>query len=302
MPKLSDIAGRLLLPLITPLMHDDTVDHDRVGELANYLLDQEYCDALVIAGTTGEFYALTLEERAALLRSAKEAVGSRAPLIAGTGAAATKHAVALTKAAASFGYDAVMVVAPYYSRPTQEGLRLHFEQVAAAADLPVMLYNIPLFAGANLAPQTVAALAKIPNIVAIKEEAAINPLQTTEFVLGTPQEFEVYCGDDVMALQALAQGAVGVVSGGSHVVGDLMRGAIDAFLAGDVAQATELHLKTYPFFKALLGEGRVNPIPLVREAVSLTWQPVGPPRLPQTPASDTERESLVRVLAELGKL
>lgn len=302
MPKLSDIAGRILLPLITPFMHDDTIDHDRLGELANHLLDREYCDALIVAGTTGEFYALTLEERVALFRSVKAAVGSRAPLIAGTGAACTKHAVALTKAAASAGYDAVMVVAPYYSRPTQEGLRLHFEQVAAAADLPVMLYNIPLFAGANIAPETVAVLAKIPNVVAIKEEAGINPLQTSDFVLGTPDGFEVYCGDDTMALQVLTQGGVGVVSGGSHVVGDMMREAIDAFLAGEVAKATEIHLKLYPFFKALLGEGRINPIPLVREAVSLTWQPIGPPRLPQTPASDAEREMLVRVLAELGKL
>ena len=302
MSRLSDIVGRLLVPLVTPFMHDDTVDNDRVGELANYLLDREYCDALIVAGTTGEFYALTLEERTALLRTVKDAVGSRAPLIAGTGAACTKHAVALTKAAASFGYDAVMVVAPYYSRPTQEGLRLHFEQVAAAVDLPLMLYNIPLFAGANLAPGTVAALAKIPNIVAIKEEAGINPLQTSDFVLGTPQDFEVYCGDDTMVLQVLAQGGVGAVSGGSHVVGDMMRQAMDAFLAGDVAKATELHLKMYPFFKALLGEGRVNPVPLVREALSLTWQAVGPPRLPQTPASDAEREALVRVLAELGKL
>ena len=302
MPKISDIAGRLLLPLITPFMHDDTIDHDRVGELANYVLDREYGDALIVAGTTGEFYALTLEERVALFRSVKAAVGKRAPLIAGTGAPCTKHAIALTKAAAGLGYDAVMVVAPFYSRPTQEGLRLHFEQVAQAADLPLMLYNIPLFAGANIAPETVAALARIPNVVAIKEEAGINPLQTSDFVLGTPDDFEVYCGDDTMALQVLTQGGIGVVSGGSHVVGDMMRGAIDAFLAGDVAQATQLHLKMYPFFKALLGEGRVNPIPLVREAVSLTWQPVGPPRLPQTPASDTEREALVRVLAELGKL
>jgi 4-hydroxy-tetrahydrodipicolinate synthase len=302
MAKLSDTVGRLLVPLVTPFMHDDTVDNDRVGEMANYLLDREYCDALIVAGTTGEFYALTLEERTALLRTVKDAVGSRAPLIAGTGAACTKHAVALTKAAASFGYDAVMVVAPYYSRPTQEGLRLHFQQVAAAADLPLMLYNLPLFAGANLAPGTVAALAKIPNIVAIKEEAGINPLQTSDFVLGTPQDFEVYCGDDTMVLQVLAQGGVGAVSGGSHVVGDMMRQAIDAFLAGEVTKATELHLKMYPFFKALLGEGRVNPVPLVREALSLTWQPVGPPRLPQTPASDAEREALVRVLAELGKL
>ena len=302
MSRLSDTVGRLLVPLVTPFMHDDTVDNDRVGELANYLLDREYCDALIVAGTTGEFYALTLEERTALLRTVKDAVGSRAPLIAGTGAACTKHAVALTKAAASFGYDAVMVVAPYYSRPTQEGLRLHFEQVAAAADIPLMLYNIPLFAGANLAPGTVAALARISNIVAIKEEAGINPLQTSDFVLGTPQDFEVYCGDDTMVLQVLAQGGVGAVSGGSHVVGDMMRQAMDAFLAGDVAKATELHLKMYPFFKALLGEGRVNPVPLVREALSLTWQAVGPPRLPQTPASDAEREALVRVLAELGKL
>jgi len=302
MPKLTDIAGRLLLPLITPFMHDDTIDHDRLGELANHVLDREYGDALIVGGTTGEFYALTLEERVALFRSVKAAIGNRAPLVAGTGAASTKHAVALTKAAASFGYDAVMVVAPYYSRPTQQGLRLHYEQVAAATDLPLMLYNIPLFAGANIAPDTVAALAKIPNIVAIKEEAAINPLQTSEFVLGTPDGFEVYCGDDTMALQALVQGAVGVVSGGSHVLGDLMRATMDAFAAGDVAKAVATQLKMYPFFKALLGEGRVNPIPLVREAVALTWQPVGPPRLPQTPASDAEREALVRVLAELGKL
>ena len=302
MPKLTDIAGRLLLPLITPFMHDDTIDHDRLGELANHVLDREYGDALIVGGTTGEFYALTLEERVALFRSVKAAIGNRAPLVAGTGAASTKHAVALTKAAASFGYDAVMVVAPYYSRPTQQGLRLHYEQVAAATDLPLMLYNIPLFAGANIAPDTVAALAKIPNIVAIKEEAAINPLQTSEFVLGTPDGFEVYCGDDTIVLQALAQGAVGVVSGGSHVLGDLMRATMDAFAAGDVAKAVATQLKMYPFFKALLGEGRVNPIPLVREAVALTWQPVGPPRLPQTPASDAEREALVRVLAELGKL
>ena len=302
MPKLTDIAGRLLLPLITPFMHDDTIDHDRLGELANHVLDREYGDALIVGGTTGEFYALTLEERVALFRSVKAAIGNRAPLVAGTGAASTKHAVALTKAAASFGYDAVMVVAPYYSRPTQQGLRLHYEQVAAATDLPLMLYNIPLFAGANIAPDTVAALAKIPNVVAIKEEAAINPLQTSEFVLGTPDGFEVYCGDDTMALQALVQGAVGVVSGGSHVLGDLMRATMDAFAAGDVAKAVATQLKMYPFFKALLGEGRVNPIPLVREAVALTWQPVGPPRLPQTPASDAEREALVRVLAELGKL
>jgi 4-hydroxy-tetrahydrodipicolinate synthase len=302
MPKLTDLAGRLLLPIITPFMPDDTIDHDRVGELANYLLDREYCDALIVGGTTGDFYAMTLEERVALLRSVKAAVGSRAPLIAGTGAACTKHTVALTKAAASLDYDAALVVAPYYSRPTQEGLRLHFETVAASADLPIMLYNIPLFAGVNIAPASVAALARIPNIVAIKEEAAINPLQTTEFVLATPDDFQVYCGDDTMVVPAMAQGAVGAVSGGSHVAGDVMRAAMDAFLSGDAVKAAELHLKMYPFLKALTGEGRVNPIPLVREAVSLTWQPVGPPRLPQTPATDAEREALVRVLAELGKL
>ncbi|HUT76006.1 MAG TPA: 4-hydroxy-tetrahydrodipicolinate synthase [Armatimonadota bacterium] len=302
MPRFSDTVGRLLLPLITPFMHDDTVDHDRVGELANYVLDREYGDALIVSGTTGEFYALTLEERVALLRAVKEAVGNRAPLIAGTGAACTKHAIALTKAAADIGYDAVMVVTPFYSKPTQEGMRLHFEQVAAATDRPLMLYNIPLFSGVNLEPPTVAALAKLPNIVAIKEEAGVNPTQTSDFILGTPDDFEVYCGDDTMLLQVLSQGGVGTVSGGSHVIGDLMRAAMDAFLAGDNARATELHLKMYPFFKALLGAGRVNGTPLVREALALTWQPVGPPRMPQLPASEAEREALVRVLSELGKL
>jgi len=300
--RLSERLGRVLLPLVTPFGGGGAIDHGKLAALAQMVVERGYCDSIIVGGTTGEFYALTLEERLELFRTVRRAVPQSVPLIAGTGAPNTDHAIRLTRAAEEMGYPVAMVVAPYYSKPTQREIAAHFERVAASSKLPIMLYNIPLFTGVNIDPATVVRLARVENIVAIKEEAGINPTQTSEYVLQTPPDFDVYCGDDTMVIATLGQGAVGVVSGGSHVIGDMMKRMIAAYFDGKVEAAKDLHLKLFTFFKALGGKGRVNPIPVLRAAISMTWQEVGPPRAPQLPADEDERKAVKEVLQKLGKL
>jgi 4-hydroxy-tetrahydrodipicolinate synthase len=302
MARIDEKFGKVLLPMVTPFGKDEQIDHDLAAELAVWLVERGYCDSIIVGGTTAEFYAMTYQERLSLFKTVKKAVGSSIPLIAGTGAASTMHAISMTQAAASLGYDAAMVVAPFYSKPTQEGILHYFQAVAAAVKIPVMVYNIPLFTGVNVNPPTLEKLAKIENIVAVKEEAGINPTQTSDFILCVPKDFAVYCGDDTMVLPAMAQGAVGVVSGGSHAIGDLVKKMIGLFLSGKLRDATEMHLKLYRFFRALSGKGRTNPIPLVRAAVSLIWKDVGPPRSPLLPPDEEEKAALASVLRDLGKL
>lgn len=302
MSRISEKLGRVLLPLVTPFEEDGAIVHEKAAALARMVIERGYCDSIIVGGTTGEFYALTLEERLDLFRTIRRAVPESVPLIAGTGATHTEHAIMLTRAAEEMGCTAAMVVAPYYSKPTQREMARHFERVAAATKLPVMLYNIPLFTGVNIDPATVASLAKVENIVAIKEEAGINPTQTSDYVLQTPDDFDVYCGDDTMVVATLGQGAVGVVSGGSHVIGDMMKQLIAAWFEGQVEVAKEIHLRLFQFFKALGGKGRVNPIPPLRAAIGMTWQDVGPPRAPQLEADEDERAALKEVLRKLGKL
>ena len=302
MERLHEMLGRVLIPLVTPFREDGAVDVDTLADLARMVIDRDYCDSIIVGGTTGEFAALSFEERLTLFRVVREAVQGRVPLIAGTGAASTRQAVALTQAAEGLGYAVAMVVSPFYQKPTQEGIYQHFKAVAEATRLPIMLYNIPLFTGVNIEPGTLAALARLPNVRAIKEEAGINPTQASEFALVVPPDFSVYCGDDTMVLQVLVQGGVGVVSGGSAVVGDRMKAMIRAYLQGDNATAQALHLQMYALFRAFNQSGRINPIPLLRAAIGLTWREVGPPRPPLTPATAEERAELARVLTRMGVL
>lgn len=301
MSSIDEKFGRILVPLITPFKEDGSIDHERLAELALMVIDRGHCDSLIVGGTTGEFISLTYEERISLWHTVKETVGNRVPLIAGTGAAYTGHAIQLTKEAEKIGFDLAMVVAPYYLKPTQEGIYHHFKAIASATSLPIMLYNIPLFTGSNIDPETVIRLAnECDNILAIKEEAGVNPLQATEFAQGTPDRFVVYCGDDMMVLQVLAQGGVGVVSGGSHIIGNLMKQMIDLFLNGDARGASKLNLDLYSFFSALNQNGRVNPIPILRAAISMAWKDVGDPRLPLLPCTEAERAVVEQVLRQLG--
>ncbi len=302
MERIDAVLGRVLIPLITPFHDDGEVDWDTLADLACMVIERNFCDSIIVGGTTGEFISLTFEERKKLFRVVREAVGDRVPLIAGTGAACTQHAVALTREAEQLGFAMAMVVAPYYLKPTQDGIYQHYKTIAETTQLPIMLYNIPLFTGVNIDPPTLAALVKLPNIQAIKEEAGINPTQASEYVLETHQHFVVYCGDDTMVLQVLTQGGVGVVSGGSMVIGDRMKAMISAYMSGDVSSAQSIHMQLYELFRTFNQNGRINPIPILRAAIGMTWCDVGAPRPPLSPVTEDEEAELRRVLGKIGVL
>lgn len=297
--------GRVLLPLITVFDQAYSIDYAITRKVARYVVEKGFCDSLIVSGTTGEFYVMTLEERATLFQEIKAEIGNSVPLIAGTGAPYVREVIDLTKAAEKLGYDAAMVVAPYYCHPEQEGIYQHFKKVAESTSLPVMVYNIPLFAGVNISPDTAARLAEIDNIVAIKDEAGLNPYQATVYLKKSKGRLAVYSGDDTMVLQVAAQGGVGVVSGGAHIIGDMIKDMIADFLAGRVKQATEkyhLLMEVYTAFHGKAGE-RTNPTPLIKAAFEmLSGLPTSTPRLPLTPATEEERIFLKNTLRKVGKL
>lgn len=290
--------GRVLVPICTPFKSDGSVDYERAGELAQRTIDLGYGDSIIVSGTTGEFSALLTEERIELFKVVKDAVGDNTPVIAGTGHSCLEEAIRLTRAAQRIGVDVAMVVGPYYSRPTQEGIYEYYKAIAKSVDLPIMLYNIPLFTGVNIEPPTLRRLAEIENIIGIKEEAGINPIQTTEYILNTRPDFLVYDGDDTMILPIMIQGGVGVVSGGAQVIGDRIKKMIDLFLGNRREEATRLHQEIFPLFRAF-GQ-RVNPVPLIKAALEIVGFEVGPPRIPLLPATDKEREVIQKALVGMG--
>ncbi len=304
MQVLLEKLGRVLLPLLTPFDDQDCVNTQALADLVDYIIEKDYADSLIVTGSTGEFHALSYEERVLVFETVKEANAGRLPLIAGTGAVTTREAIAYTQEAEALGYDCAMVVLPYYQKATQEGIYRHFRSIGEATDLPAMAYNIPLFTGVNLEAETLARLVHdVPNILGVKEEAGINPIQTTEYKLVVPDEFTIFCGDDTMVLQTFPQGAVGVVSGGSHVVGDLMKHMIQLYVDGDVGGASSVYMDMFPFFHSLTPSGRVNPIPVLKTIVSLTSGiDLGQPRLPSLGATEDELSTLREVLERLGKL
>ena len=287
---LAEIMGRVSVPLVTPF-HPNTedVNHEALSQLVDFVITRDYCDSLIVTGTTGEFYSLANEERLEIWRTVKAATRGRVPLVAGVGAASTRAAVRFTGIAQEMGFDVVMCVLPFYGKPTQEGIRRHFEAVAAATSQPVLIYNIPLFTGVNMEPETLEQLVRIPNIRGIKEEAGIQPTQATSFALRTPADFSIYCGDDTMVLQVLPQRGVGVVSGGSQAIGNRMKSMIEAYCQGDNAEASRIYFRLAPFFASLNQNGRINPIPILRSAIErVSGIEIGPPRSPQVAATAEE--------------
>ena len=297
--------GKILVPLVTPFREDQSIDYDAAVSIAHRLVDTNMADSIILSGTTGEFFTQSFDERVKLFQVIKEAVGSKIPLIAGTGAASTKEAVELTKKAAELGFELVMVVAPYYTKPNQEELYNHFATVAKAADVSIMLYNIPIFTGVNVDPVTVGRLAEIPNIVGIKEEAELNPKQMTAFLNATPEDFIVYNGDDTMVLEAYVQGGDrigGVVSGGSHLVGDRIRTMIEDLLQGDVKKAAATQRQLFKLFRICGQNQRTNPVALLKEGMKLVGYNAGLPRLPLAPGKPEEIAKIREVMADLGLL
>jgi len=286
--SLARSLGEILIPMITPFHDNGDLNTEYAGELADYLVTRKLCDSIVVTGTTGEFNTLSYDERVSVMQAVKDAANGRVPLVAGTGAASTREAIALSRKAEEMGYDALMVVAPYYCRPTQAGIYRHFAEVAASVSIPVMLYNIPIFTGVNVDPATVGRLAEIDNVLGIKDEAGINPTQMVEYRNAVKGDFTIYNGDDIMILCGMIQGAAGVVSGCSHVLGPQIRAMLAAFREGDLQEAHAIHLRLDPFFKSLTPNGRVNPMPVLRASLEVAGLPVGPARLPLDRATDEE--------------
>ncbi|MFJ7933944.1 4-hydroxy-tetrahydrodipicolinate synthase [Sporosarcina sp. NPDC096371] len=284
--------GQVVTAMVTPFDEHGDIDFEATRNLIDYLIANG-TDSLVVSGTTGESPTLTTEEKVQLFKFAVEVVGGRVPVIAGTGSNSTRESIELTMLAEDVGINAVMLVAPYYNKPCQEGLFQHFQTIAAATSLPIMLYNVPGRTVVNIDVDTVIRLAAIPNIVAIKE-ASGNLDAMAEIIEQTPTGFSLYSGDDGLTIPVLAIGGAGVVSVSSHIVGNEMQAMIKNFKMGHIKEAAVDHRKLLPIMKALFAAP--NPSP-VKAALNLKGIPVGGVRLPMIPLNDGELHSLQRTLS-----
>jgi len=288
--------GRVITAMVTPFNKDLTINFKQAKKLACHLV-QSGSDGLVVAGTTGESPTLSKDEKIELFRTVVEEVGGKASVIAGTGSYSTSDSIALTQAAQKAGVDGVMLVAPYYNKPSQEGLFQHFKAIAESTDLPVIIYNIPGRTSVNVLPETMARLAKISNIVAVKE-ASGSMDQVSELKRVLPEHFAIYSGDDSLTLPILALGGKGVISVASHLVGLRIKEMINAYTSGNTTLATKIHLELVPVFKGMFIT--TNPVP-VKTALNLRGLQVGGLRLPMVEATDAEKES-IKALLESMKL
>jgi 4-hydroxy-tetrahydrodipicolinate synthase len=294
--------GEVVTAMVTPFDADGSVNLKTARTLAAHLVEQG-SDGLVVCGTTGESPTLLHEEKLSMFENVVEEVGDRARVIAGTGTYDTAESIALTKEAAARGVDACLVVTPYYSRPPQNALRAHFEAVADASPVPLILYDIPGRTGRRIERPTMVALAAHDRIVAVKD-AVGDPSETAhlraELDAAGRRDFEIYCGDDVLLLPAVAAGAVGVISVCSHLVGGRIREMFGAWERGDAARAQHIYLELMPLFGVVMGV-TTSPIP-VKAALGALGIEVGDPRLPLVPATKEQAGTIRAALERTGLL
>ncbi|MFQ5848184.1 MAG: 4-hydroxy-tetrahydrodipicolinate synthase [Candidatus Methylomirabilales bacterium] len=285
-----------MVALVTPF-RDGKVDEAKLRELVEFQV-KNGTDAIVPCGTTGESPTLNHEEHRRVVEVTIEAAAGRIPVVAGTGSNSTAEAIALTEHAKQAGADGVLMVCPYYNKPTQKGLVAHYTAVAEAVDIPIILYNIPGRTGVNMLPETVATLAELKNIVGIKE-ASGSLEQMTEVITRCGGRITVVSGDDTLTLPLMAVGGEGVISVIANILpkesADLTRAALN----GDWKRAKELHLRTFPLCKAMFYE--TNPIP-VKTAMQLLGRLNGELRLPLAPMSEANREKLQKAMKAYGLL
>ncbi|MEW9053781.1 MAG: 4-hydroxy-tetrahydrodipicolinate synthase [Neobacillus sp.] len=283
--------GQVLTAMVTPFDLNGDIDFNAARNLVNYLITNG-TDGLVVAGTTGESPTLTTEEKVEFFKYVVEVVDGRVPVIAGTGSNNTRASISLTRKAEEAGADGIMLVTPYYNKPSQEGMYQHFKSIAESTSLPVMLYNIPGRSVVNLSVETVVRLSEVPNIVAIKE-ASGNLDAMSEIISRTPDDFTLYSGDDGLTIPVLAIGGAGVVSVASHMIGNEMQEMINLFKKGDVKGAAAAHRVLLPTMKALFSAP--NPTP-VKAALNMIGVQVGGVRLPLVPLTTEEKLTLQNAL------
>ncbi|MBC1786683.1 4-hydroxy-tetrahydrodipicolinate synthase [Listeria seeligeri] len=290
--------GKVITAMVTPIHPDkNKVCKKRIHHLVNHLIENG-SDGLVIAGTTGESPTLSHDEKIKLFRQVIETNDGRAKLIAGTGSNNTAETIEFTKEVAELGgIDAVLIVAPYYNKPNQDGLYAHFAAVAEASSLPVVIYNIPGRSVVNIEPETIIRLAKLPNIIGVKESSG-NLENISKIIADTSDDFLVYSGDDSLTLPILSVGGDGVISVASHIIGNEMQEMIQAFEKGEVAKAASIHRKLLPLMNGLFAAP--NPAPtkylLNQQGIS-----VGPVRLPLVDLNAEQGTKLQAILEGLSK-
>jgi 4-hydroxy-tetrahydrodipicolinate synthase len=289
--------GRVLTAMVTPFDADGGLDLEGARTLARWL-ESHGNDGLVVAGTTGESPVLTDEEKLSLWAAVAEAVSI--PVIAGTGTNDTAHSVHLTKEVSSLGVAAVMAVCPYYNRPSQAGLDAHFRAVAAATDLPVVIYDIPIRTGRKVTTATLLRLAReVPNVLALKD-AAGNPGETAALISSAPDGYEVYSGDDSMTLPLLASGAAGVIGVATHWTGTDHQDLFDLWGKGDVVGARLVNARLLESFAFETGDEAPNPLP-TKAMLRVLGLAVGQARLPMGPAPAGLEDRAREVLANLER-
>jgi 4-hydroxy-tetrahydrodipicolinate synthase len=281
--------------LVTPFKNG-SLDEEGLKRLIEFQV-QGGVDGIVPCGTTGEASTLSYEEHERVIALVVKFVNGRVPVISGTGSNSTHETIEMTEVARKLGSDMVLLVAPYYNRPTQEGLYQHFKAVAQGVDLPIILYNIPTRTGVNMLPELVARLAEIPNIVGIKE-ASGSLQQVGDIYRLTKGKFTILSGDDNLFLPMMALGATGVISVLSNILPARLKALAKTFLdEKNIEKARELHMELMPLFQAMFVE--VNPVP-VKESLYFMGLIERELRLPLVPLTDKNREYLKSVLKEFG--
>jgi 4-hydroxy-tetrahydrodipicolinate synthase len=284
--------GPVVTAMITPMHANGAVHFDEAKRLAQWLCDHG-STALVVSGTTGEGPTLSDDEKVRLFGTIVDAVGSRAAVIANTGGNDTRTSVELTRRACAAGAHAILAVGPYYNKPPQAGLIAHFTAMADVSSVPVMIYNIPGRTAVNVLPETLATLSAHPRIRAVKESSG-DLMQIAEVVVRVPADFDVYSGDDHLALPTAAIGGCGVVSVASHVAGRDIRAMLDAFASGDNDVATGLHVRLLPLIRALFAV--TSPIP-VKAAMRKFGFDAGSCRSPLCELSGDQERALSAAIA-----
>jgi 4-hydroxy-tetrahydrodipicolinate synthase len=288
------MLGEVLTAIVTPFHPDGSVNLERFRELAAHLVANG-SDGLVVAGTTGESPTLSDDEKLALFAAARDAVGDRATIVAGTGTYDTAHSVHLTQRAHSLGVDAFLVVTPYYNKPPQRAIVRHFQEIAAVTDKPIVVYNIPSRVVINIEPETIAELAKIPNVRAVKQ--ANDDLDQARRIpeLG----LDLYAGDDVLIFPFLGLGGIGGICVHTHVWGPQTKEMVRRYKAGDLDGARALDEEMQPAYDLL--KIATNPIP-IKAAVNLLGHDVGGYRLPMVEPTEQELEQVRACLERAGVL
>ena len=276
--------------LVTPFKQGE-VDFDALERLVDWHVEQG-TDGLVPCGTTGESPTLSMEEHKRVIETVVKRAAGRVPVMGGTGANSTAEAIELTSFAAEVGADSALLVSPYYNKPEPEGMYRHFCAIAAAADIPLVLYNIPSRTGREIALETVYRLAEVKNVAGVKAAGGSTD-RVAEVVRNT--DLSVLSGDDSMTLPFMAVGAKGVISVVANIVPDRVKSLVQAFANGDAAGARDIHLKLFPLFKGAFIE--TNPIP-IKAMMNLMGMIEGEMRLPMHPPTEAHREQIAQVLRD----